>query len=561
MAASPVAAVRVDVGPERASCLQQRDLGRITRHVAVGLEPRVVASRRRLGKRRQRWRARAGGRLRSVRLDARCAVRGPRFDRAHPVLGQRAGLVGADHIGGPERLDRAQALDQSATAREQPHGDRERERDHRQQPLGHVAGQQPDREHDAVLDRKPGPEDRDRHERNRHPHRDPSDQPSDATHLPLERAGLLLDTLGQRRDATKLGVHAGREHHRLGLATGARRATEHKVAGDQARNVHVLEFGRSQHRYRLARERREIDLNRAGQQPHVGRDPLALLQQHDISRDQLNRLNHPRRAVAKNGGVLGHVPRQRLDRALGLQLLNERERRVQNDHEHHRDPDGLAADQERQPSRQPQQQRQRMGQLTRKLTRPLHTAATSQRIRAVLNQPAVRLARGQAPRRRVQVTQQKRLRLEHLHPIEGTRRRRRRGHWLQATRPVSRHNRIEPQPWSRRSTDGPARRSMLLAGDQFANACDQLMSERPYRPSNIRRSRGTTNQKAPSRTSMRSPFRPKPVESTQRRARVPTPYCGGARGGSTSARYLRAGSGRFAEPSRCRSCRSGAGPS
>ena len=37
---------------------------------AVGLEPRVVASRRRLGERRQRSGTRAGGRLRSVRLDA-----------------------------------------------------------------------------------------------------------------------------------------------------------------------------------------------------------------------------------------------------------------------------------------------------------------------------------------------------------------------------------------------------------------------------------------------------------------------------------------------------------
>ena len=150
--------------------------------------------------------------------------------------------------------------------------------------------------------------------------------------------------------------------------------------------------------------------------------------------------HHPRSTVAKNGGVLGHVPRQRLDRALSLQLLSERERRVQNNHEHHRDPDRLAADQERQPSRQPQQQRQRMSQLTRKLARPLHAATTPQRIRAVLHQPAVRLAPSQAPSRRVQVMQQKRLRLEHLHPTEGTRRTRRRDHWLQATRPASRNN-------------------------------------------------------------------------------------------------------------------------
>ena len=43
----------------------------------------------------------------------------PHRDRAHAVLGQRAGLVGADHVGRAERLDRAEALDQRAAACEQ----------------------------------------------------------------------------------------------------------------------------------------------------------------------------------------------------------------------------------------------------------------------------------------------------------------------------------------------------------------------------------------------------------------------------------------------------------
>ena len=46
--------------------------------------------------------------------------------RAHAVLGQRPGLVGADHRGRAERLDRGQALDQRAALRERPRPDGER---------------------------------------------------------------------------------------------------------------------------------------------------------------------------------------------------------------------------------------------------------------------------------------------------------------------------------------------------------------------------------------------------------------------------------------------------
>ena len=72
-------------------------------------------------------------------------------DRAHPVLGQRPGLVGADDRRRAERLDRAQPLDERAAAREARHADRERERDRRQQPLGHVGDDQADREGDRVV--------------------------------------------------------------------------------------------------------------------------------------------------------------------------------------------------------------------------------------------------------------------------------------------------------------------------------------------------------------------------------------------------------------------------
>ena len=66
---------------------------------------------------------------------------------AHPVLGQGPGLVGADDVGRPEGLDRAQPLDQTAVPRHLGDADGEREGDRGQQPLGDVGDQQADREH------------------------------------------------------------------------------------------------------------------------------------------------------------------------------------------------------------------------------------------------------------------------------------------------------------------------------------------------------------------------------------------------------------------------------
>jgi hypothetical protein len=76
-----------------------------------------------------------------------------------------------------------------------------------------------------------------------------------------------------------------------------------------------------------------------------------------------------------------------------LELLDERERSVEQDHQDDGDADRPAADNERQQRRHPQQQRERMGQLTRQLTRPFPTTATTQRVWAILDQAALRLTR------------------------------------------------------------------------------------------------------------------------------------------------------------------------
>ena len=135
-------------------------------------------------------------------------------------------------------------------------------------------------------------------------HRDPGDQPRDPAHLALQRARLLLDALGQRGDAAELGVHAGREHDALRLPAGGARAAEQEVPRGDPRDARVDELRRAQRRCRLARERREVHLDGARDQAHVGRDPIALLDEHHVAGDQLGGQDRRGLPVAQHPDVL-----------------------------------------------------------------------------------------------------------------------------------------------------------------------------------------------------------------------------------------------------------------
>ena len=135
---------------------EHRQLGRIAGRVAARRRRvRVVARGHRVPSRPARTARSSSGREPSPAASMSSVCGAVQIDGdLHPVLGQRAGLVGADHARRAERLDRAQALDHRAAAHQLAHADRERERDHRQQALGHVADEQPDREHDRVAKRR-----------------------------------------------------------------------------------------------------------------------------------------------------------------------------------------------------------------------------------------------------------------------------------------------------------------------------------------------------------------------------------------------------------------------
>ena len=106
------------------------------------------------------------------------------------------------------------------------------------------------------------------------------------------------------------------------------------------------------------------------EQPRVGRDPVALLDQEHVAGHEPRRVDDLLVPVAQDPRLRGQVRGQRLDRALGLQLLGEREARVDHDHDDDRDRHGDDAGRPGERRGRPEQQRQRMGELARQLARP-----------------------------------------------------------------------------------------------------------------------------------------------------------------------------------------------
>ena len=379
-----------ELSTERLSGLEQRDLGGITARTGRGVELRVVA---RCHHGRQPLRDCYGRFVHRADVDR--ALRGPDAFDVHPVFGQGARLIGADHVRRAERLDGAEPFHDSAAANQFAHADREGQGDHGQQPLGNIADQQPDGEHDPGRQGQSGDKGRDRDERQPGQHGDQRDQPRDAADLPLERALLAGYPLGERSDPADLRVHPGREHDGARLPLGAGRAAEHNVTRKQQRHVWVRQIRGTEHRHRFAGQHRRVDFDPAAQQPRVGGDPLALLDHQHIAGHQRPRLDHLVLTVAHHLGLSREELRERLDRSLGLHLLDEGERRVDQDHDddrhrHRHDP--------RDPSKhrgRNQQQSERVSELPRQLARPATASPALELIGPELDQTPLRLARGE----------------------------------------------------------------------------------------------------------------------------------------------------------------------
>jgi hypothetical protein len=76
-------------------------------------------------------------------------------------------------------------------------------------------------------------------------------------------------------------------HTELGFSLGARRSHERQIASLQTRDPDIDQLGRAQHRLGLPSQRRHVNLDRALDQPDIGRHPLSLRHDDDVAGHEL----------------------------------------------------------------------------------------------------------------------------------------------------------------------------------------------------------------------------------------------------------------------------------
>ena len=391
-------AARVTSAPSAAAaCSSASSVG----SPALGADLGVVARGERLreaGLRRRR--AAAPRRARGL------AGISPDRGRLHAVLGQRPRLVGADDGCRAERLDRAQPLDERARASERPHPDRQREGDRGQKALGHVRDDQADRERERVGERKAGHERTEREEDEAGRHGDDRDQPGHPL-APAARAGSPRARPAATALRSARAPSASRwPRRRPAPLRRCRRAAEDEVPRLERWRARVDELRGARDRGRLAGQRGDVHLDGALEQPRIRRDAVALVEQENVAGHEQPRLDHLAPAVAQDARLRREVERERLDRALGLPLLQERERRVEQDHADDRGRQHGRPGHEREQGGDPEEEREGMGQLAEQLAGPAAAAGARELVRALGQQPPLGLAAGEALRSRPQVPQE-----------------------------------------------------------------------------------------------------------------------------------------------------------
>ncbi len=270
------------------------------------------------------------GQRHGVRSLARPSRRRPPALQPHAVARECAGLVGADHVSGAERLDGAEPFDHRALPGQQPYAECEREGDGGQQSLGDVGHQQAHGEDDRVRDRQAGghaDDEEDRAQADGHAR----DQPGDPLDLVLEGALLPLRALAQRGDASQFGVPPGGEDDGLCLSAHACGAAEDEVRLPHDGQVDGTSTGRAFDGRGLSRQHREVHFQRAvGEPASAGTlSPSSRTSRSPGTRSRASTVCSG--AVPDHGGAVRQVACQRFDGAFGLPFLQQREAGVQHD--------------------------------------------------------------------------------------------------------------------------------------------------------------------------------------------------------------------------------------
>ena len=314
----------------------------------------------------------------------------------HPVLGEGAGLVGANDGSAAKGFHGRQLADDGPPPGHAVHaygkGDRHdcrqlfRDRAHRQGhgPIKHLIG--------AAPPRQP------------HQKREPSQHQNrlqqavtETGELAGERRGEIHLLLQGAGDAAHLGVIPG-GHHQPQAVTGCHVTARVGHADPLRKGGGRLHGGGALvHRQRFPGEGRFIGLQVAPlQQPQVGRHPRPSLQLHQIARYQLLRGQALARATAHHLHLGAHRSRQGGDRVLGLALLHEADHGI--DHRDAPDHQGIARVTQQRLHRPDHQQGDQQGivELEQKLQPAGLAAPDCERIGAMGMEPALGFRLAQA---------------------------------------------------------------------------------------------------------------------------------------------------------------------
>ena len=289
----------------------------------------------------------------------------PQVVDGHLVLGERAGLIGADDARGAEGLDGVQLLHEGVAAAHALHRHGERQGDRGQQALGDEGHHHAQREDEGLREGLVHHEQAEGEEGEPHAHGEDGDLLGEAVEVALERAADLLHVLREVRDLAELGGHADAQDDRAPVALRHARAREDQV-GDLGGGEPVLGdgVGGLARGVRLAVQRGLVHLQvGARDDAGVGRDPVALREEHDVARDQVLGEHLLLPSPADHVGVGGQHLLQGLRRLAGAVLLPEAEDAVDDVDE----PDGAAQlgqpRDERDGARHPQQDGHEMGEV------------------------------------------------------------------------------------------------------------------------------------------------------------------------------------------------------
>ena len=258
----------------------------------------------------------------------------PQFDDRHPVLGEGAGLVGAQHGGGAQRFDRRRAPRQHARQRNSPRAHRHedgqddrklfRQHRHAQRNSGQH-GIQPSAAHDSV-------------EQDRQ-HADCAaengKQPDDAPCLRLQARRFGFERGQRLADLADLASRADGGHFRQS------RASHHQRTGEDLRQVVASRPLRSgpgaivpgdlAHGHGFAGQGRFVGLQILALQEHgVGRHPVAFGKDDEVAPHDVAAGDPLALAVANDERAGAREIAQRFQHALGARLLHH------GDHDRHR---------------------------------------------------------------------------------------------------------------------------------------------------------------------------------------------------------------------------------